>query len=47
MKIMLESLGYSIEAYSDSEKAYRAFIKNPLKYDLIITDMTQKLCFRP
>ncbi len=40
MKHMLEELGYSSETYNDPESAYNAFKKEPLKYDMVITDQT-------
>jgi len=40
MKHMLEELGYSSETYNDPESAYIAFKKDPLKYDMVITDQT-------
>lgn len=37
---ILENLGYSVSAFTDSMKAMGIFIKNPSGFDLIITDYT-------
>jgi len=37
---VLESLGYTVEAFNSSVKALSQFCKQPEKFDLIITDMT-------
>ncbi len=37
-KRMLESLGYSVDIESDSQKAFLDFKKDPYKYDLLVTD---------
>ncbi len=39
MQEFLEKYGYTVKAFSDSEKALKEFKKNPYKFDLIITDM--------
>jgi DNA-binding NtrC family response regulator len=37
-KRMLESLGYTVDIRSDSQKAFLEFKKDPYKYDLLVTD---------
>ncbi len=37
---MLESLGYSVTSFQDSEQALAEFRKNPREYDVVISDMT-------
>ena len=37
---ILSRLGYSVEAYNDSSEALSAFLNDPNKYDLVITDQT-------
>jgi len=39
-KQMIERLGYTVETYTDPEKALDVFTSNPSRFDLIITDMT-------
>jgi PAS domain S-box-containing protein len=39
-KSQLEDLGYSVDVHNDPLLALNAFNKNPLCYDLVITDMT-------
>lgn len=39
-KLMLEQLGYIVQAESDPLEAIKYFEENPAEYDLIITDMT-------
>jgi PAS domain S-box-containing protein len=39
-KMLLESLGYVVEAFFDSKEALRAFKERPDDFDLIVTDMT-------
>jgi signal transduction histidine kinase len=39
-RLMLERLGYTVSAYSDSHKAVAAFESDPQSIDLLITDMT-------
>ncbi len=39
-KKMLEGMGYSVEAKTDSQEALDLFKSNPYQFDLIITDMT-------
>ena len=39
-KSMLETLGYSVTAKSDSSEALRLFQSNPAQFDLVITDQT-------
>jgi signal transduction histidine kinase/ActR/RegA family two-component response regulator len=40
MKGLLESLGYSVVAYTSSQDALSSFQADPDKFDLVITDMT-------
>ncbi|MCK5493023.1 MAG: response regulator, partial [Candidatus Omnitrophica bacterium] len=40
IKKMLESLGYTVTAFTNSVNAFEAFQKKPNEFDLIITDMT-------
>lgn len=35
---MLESLGYTVEAKTNSSEAFEAFLKDPFNYQLVITD---------
>ena len=50
LQLMLSKLGFQVEAYHDSTKAFDAFKKNPGDYDLVISDLTMpnmtgdKLC---
>jgi signal transduction histidine kinase/ActR/RegA family two-component response regulator len=37
-KRMLETLGYTVDIKTDSQEALNAFMKNPDKYDLLVTD---------
>ncbi len=37
---LLEDQGYTVDCFTESLKAYEAFISNPAKYDLILTDYT-------
>ncbi len=37
-ELMLRSLGYSVETFTDASEAKNEFFKNPEKYDLILTD---------
>lgn len=37
-RALLESLGYRVTALTDSRKALRLFVENPMNYDLVITD---------
>jgi DNA-binding NtrC family response regulator len=37
---LLEKIGYTVSAYTDSGDALRAFLACPMVYDLMITDMT-------
>ncbi|MBT7715795.1 MAG: response regulator [Deltaproteobacteria bacterium] len=37
---LLEDQGYTVEGFTESLKAYEAFISNPEKYNLILTDYT-------
>jgi nitrogen-specific signal transduction histidine kinase len=39
-KMLLESLGYKVEAFFDSNEALQAFKRRPADFDLIVTDMT-------
>ena len=39
-KAMLESLGYKVTAFTDSMEIIEAFRKDPVNFDLILTDMT-------
>ncbi len=39
-KMLLESLGYIVDAFFDSNEALQAFQKRPEYFDLIVTDMT-------
>ncbi len=39
-QIILEGQGYQITSFNDGYSALKAFEKNPLKFDLIATDMT-------
>jgi len=39
-KEMLEDLGYTVDAYTSSGEAFKAFSGNPPAYDLVITDLT-------
>ena len=39
-KIILETLGYRVSAYTSSLKALDVFKKTPERFDLILTDMT-------
>ena len=38
-KRLLESLGYTVTAYSDASGALELFKEDPARFDLIITDM--------
>ncbi len=38
--LMLENLGYKVESWTSSVEALKAFEAQPVKYDLVITDMT-------
>ena len=40
MRQVLEQLGYTVSAYTDSANALKAFLASPRAYDLLITDMT-------
>jgi CheY-like chemotaxis protein len=40
MRQVLEQLGYTVSAYTDSAEALKAFLACPRVYDLLITDMT-------
>jgi DNA-binding response OmpR family regulator len=40
MRQVLEQLGYTVSAYTDSADALKAFLACPRVYDLLITDMT-------
>ena len=40
MQQVLEQLGYTVSAYTDSADALKAFLACPRVYDLLITDMT-------
>ena len=40
MQELLEDCGYRISSHVNGEQAFKAFVKDPLQYDLIITDMT-------
>ncbi|WP_372680387.1 response regulator [Desulfosarcina sp.] len=40
MRQVLEQLGYTVSAYTDSAEALKAFLDCPRLYDLLITDMT-------
>jgi nitrogen-specific signal transduction histidine kinase/CheY-like chemotaxis protein len=40
VKRMLEGLGYHVQAEVSSRKAFNLFVKNPDRFDLVITDMT-------
>ena len=37
---MLENLGYTVTAFTDSQEALKAFTSHPDDFDLVITDMT-------
>ena len=37
---MLSKLGYSVEVFTDSSKAFEAYTRDPSLFDLVITDMT-------
>ncbi len=43
MRQVLEQLGYTVSAFSDSGEALKAFLKSPRTYDLLITDMTMPI----
>jgi DNA-binding response OmpR family regulator len=40
MRQVLDQLGYTVSAYTDSAEAFKAFLAGPGVYDLLITDMT-------
>ena len=40
MKIMMEQLGYKVEAFTESNRALEVFENDPGAFDLVITDMT-------
>lgn len=40
MKIMMEQLGYRVDAFTDSNGALEAFRKCPDTFDMVVTDMT-------
>ena len=40
MQQVLEQLGYTVSAHTDSAEALKAFLACPRAYDLLITDMT-------
>ena len=40
MRQVLEQLGYTVNTYTDSGDALKAFLNTPRTYDLLITDMT-------
>jgi DNA-binding response OmpR family regulator len=40
MRQVLEQLGYTVSAYTDSTEALKAFLARPRVFDLMITDMT-------
>ncbi|MFZ7128745.1 MAG: PAS domain-containing hybrid sensor histidine kinase/response regulator [Desulfobacterales bacterium] len=40
VRMTLERLGYSVEAFLDSAQALAAFKMDPTRYDLLVTDMT-------
>jgi DNA-binding response OmpR family regulator len=40
MQQVLEQLGYTVSAFTDSSDALKAFLSTPRTYDLLITDMT-------
>ncbi len=40
MKIMMEQLGYRVEAFTESNRALEVFENDPDAFDLVITDMT-------
>ncbi len=40
MRQVLEQLGYTVSAHTDSAAALKAFVSSPQTYDLLITDMT-------
>lgn len=40
MALMLESLGYTVQAENESRKALETFTQNPDRFDLVISDMT-------
>ena len=37
---MLERLGYEVTAVTSSMEAWRIFLEDPLRFDLVITDQT-------
>jgi len=39
-RVMIEKLGYSVTAKTDSSEALNLFIKDPSQFDLVITDQT-------
>jgi PAS domain S-box-containing protein len=39
-KAVLEKLGYTVSAMTDSRKALMSFSKNPMRFDLVFTDQT-------
>jgi CheY-like chemotaxis protein len=40
MQRLLNHLGYTVEAFTDSARALEAYTKEPEAFDLVITDMT-------
>jgi CheY-like chemotaxis protein len=40
MQRLLQTLGYTVEAYTDSAKAFEVYSSDPTVFDLVITDMT-------
>jgi DNA-binding response OmpR family regulator len=40
MRQVLEQLGYTVSTHTDSSASLDAFLSNPQRYDLLITDMT-------
>lgn len=40
MQRLLQTLGYTVEAFTDSAKAFEAYSSDPTAFDLVITDMT-------
>jgi nitrogen-specific signal transduction histidine kinase/CheY-like chemotaxis protein len=40
MQRLLQTLGYTVEAFTDSAQAFEAYSSEPTAFDLVITDMT-------
>ncbi len=43
MSELLEKFGYAVHAFENGQKALEAFIRNPDKFNLVVTDMTMPL----